>query len=218
MESRPVNYDLIADIALSAIEKPFAKVLLIELAKYSNAEGECFPARETLSKGSQIPLRSIARSLQWLANEGHIRIVSRSGTSNFYIITCMEDEMTKGTRAKLAHEVDSNITKLDIISNTSSRAKLAHPLDTPAFQSFWSAYPRRIGKGAARLAFAKVCRYEDANVIIQGAMDYSKHSIEVGTEMQFIPHPATWINQERWYDELDAELPKKQKGGFLDEL
>tara|TARA_R110000772_G_scaffold6483_1_gene22621 strand:+ start:3140 stop:3712 length:573 start_codon:yes stop_codon:yes gene_type:complete len=190
-----VNYDLIADIALSAIDKPFAKVLLIQMAKYSNAQGECFPSRDTLSRDSQIPLRSVARSLQWLAEEGHIKVVSRAGTSNFYVITCMEDEMTDGTRAKLAH-----------------------PLDTPAFLSFWSTYPRRIGKGAARVAFAKMCRHEDANEIIQGAMDYSRHCIEAGTDMQFIPHPATWINQERWYDELDAELPKKQKGGFLDEL
>lgn len=213
-----MNFDLITDIALSAIEKPFAKVLLIELAKYSNAEGECFPSRETLSKGSRIPLRTVARSLQWLADQGHIKIVSRSGTSNFYIITCMEDEMSKETRAKLAHEVDSNITRLDIISNTSSRAKLAHPLDTPAFQSFWSAYPRRIGKGAARTAFAKACKYEDANVIIQGAMDYSAYCTNAGTEMQYIPHASTWLNQERWEDELETEMPKKKMGGFLDEL
>ena len=213
-----MNYDLIADIALSAMDKPFAKVLLIQMAKYSNAQGECFPSRDTLSRDSQIPLRSVARSLQWLAEEGHIKVVSRAGTSNFYVITCMEDEMTDGTRAKLAHEVDSNITKLDIIKNTTTHAKLAHPLDTPAFLSFWATYPRRIGKGAARVAFARMCRHEDANEIIQGAMDYSRHCIEAGTDMQFIPHPATWINQERWYDELDAELPKKQKGGFLDEL
>jgi len=38
-----MHYDLITDIALSSIEKPFAKVLLIELAKYSNGSGECFP-------------------------------------------------------------------------------------------------------------------------------------------------------------------------------
>jgi len=213
-----MHYDLITDIALSSIEKPFAKVLLIELAKYSNGSGECFPSRDTLSNGSKIPLRTVARTLQWLAEEGHIRIIPRHGTSNFYIITCMEDEMTNDTRAKLAHEVDSNITKLDIINNTSSRAKLAHPLDTPAFKSFWSAYPRRIGKGAARTAFAKACKYEDANVIIQGAMDYAKYCVESEAEMQFIPHASTWLNQERWDDELEVEMPKKKIGGFLDEL
>jgi hypothetical protein len=29
-------------------------------------------------------------------------------------------------------------------------------------------------------------------------------------ELEFIPHPATWLNQERWEDELIIE-PKKEK-------
>ena len=30
------------------------------------------------------------------------------------------------------------------------------------------------------------------------------------TELEFIPHPSTWLNQERWEDEIVIE-PKKQK-------
>jgi hypothetical protein len=40
----------------------------------------------------------------------------------------------------------------------------------------------------------------------------------MGTERQFIPHPATWLNGERWEDELETEMPQKKLGGFLDEL
>jgi|TARA_B110000881_G_C18557961_1_gene508067 hypothetical protein len=131
----------------------------------------------------------------------------------------MEDEMTDDTHAKLAHEVVSNITILDINKVSSiSRAKLAHPLDTEMFWAFWSTYPRRIGKGTARTAFAKATKFEDPNVIIQAALDYTKHCEVMGTERQFIPHPATWLNQERWEDELETEMPQKKLGGFLDEL
>jgi DNA-binding transcriptional regulator YhcF (GntR family) len=214
-----VNFDLIADIALSNIDKPYAKIVLIELAKYSNSQGECFPSRDTLALGSLIPLRSVARSLKWLEINGHIRIDQRKGTSNFYVITCMEDEMTDDTRAKLAHEVVSNITILDTNKvSITSRAKLAHPLDTEMFWAFWSTYPRRIGKGSARTAFAKATKFEDPNVIIQAALDYSTHCEVMGTERQFIPHPATWLNGERWEDELETEMPQKKLGGFLDEL
>ena len=42
------------------------------------------------------------------------------------------------------------------------------------------------------------------------ALEIAKVSYEKETELEFIPHPATWLNQERWEDELVIE-PKKQK-------
>ena len=32
-----------------------------------------------------------------------------------------------------------------------------------------------------------------------------------GTEKEFIPYPASWLNQMRWLDELDFEQPKPKK-------
>ena len=225
-----IPFDLLADIALSRINNPTAKVILLAIARYANAKGECFPSRETISADSCVPVRSVVRAIQWLEDEGYIRIVPRSGTSNFYVITSMEEDMTDDTRANLVHEGDSNITKLDFSkknigkSNTTSRANLAHPLDTPFFLAFWQAYPRRIGKGAARAAFSKASTIADPNMIVQGAIAYAKHVAEEGTEQQFIPHAATWLNGERWEDDLESERvsrkPKLKNGweGVFDDL
>lgn len=118
------------------------------------------------------------------------------------------------TRAKLAHEVDSNIYSMDNNNNnnTSSRARLAHPLNNPMFAAFWQAYPRKIGKGAARTAFDRSRKLADANDIIQAAVVYSQHCRETQTEPRFIPHATTWLNQERWEDDLSAELLDKKAG------
>jgi DNA-binding transcriptional regulator YhcF (GntR family) len=217
--------DLIVDIALTPVKNPVAKIVLLALATYANGKGECFPSRERLSNDTFIPVRSLVRALQWLEANGFIKIVQRHGTSNFYVITAMEEDMTDDTRANLAHEVDSNITKIDFtksnIANTTttSRANLAHPLDTPMFQAFWHAYPRRVGKGAARAAFKKALKYADGDTIIQGALHYAKHCEQQGTDKQYIPHASTWLNGERWEDDLESEVtPLKKTGSFLDEL
>jgi len=216
-----ISYDLLADIALTRIENPTAKIVLLALGRYSNGIGECFPSRDTLADDSCLSVRTIVSAIQWLETNGYIRVESRNGTSNLYIITAMEDEMNEPTRAKSAHEVDSNITKLEFTKKVSlsSRAKSARPHANPFFEAFWNAYPRRIGKGAARISFARACDFANPNDIVQAAIVYSQHCLDQGTEIQFIPHPSTWLNQERWEDDLATEKAQvKKTGTFLDEL
>lgn len=209
-----ISFDLLADIALTRIQNPTAKVILLSLARYSNANGECFPSRERISQDACVPVRSVVRAIYWLEEHGYIRVESRSGSSNFYVITAMEEEMPNDTRANLAHEGDSNITKIDFSKKniSTSRANLAHPNDTPFFLAFWHAYPRHVGKGAARSAFIKAMKICDGDTIIQAAIKYAKHCDEMGTDRQFIPHPATWLNAERWEDDLESENRQSKSG------
>lgn len=75
---------------------------------------------------------------------------------------------------------------------------------TLEFDTFWAYYPRRSGKGAARKAFlAQTSRGVSAAHIIQAASDYADNCKRIGKEAQFIPHPATWLNQERYDDDVE---------------
>ena len=67
------------------------------------------------------------------------------------------------------------------------------------FDEFWAAYPRRTGKEAARKAWC-AARKRDASPdhIIAAARRYAEHPPD---DPQFIPHPATWLNQGRYDDE-----------------
>ena len=96
----------------------------------------------------------------------------------------------------------------------SDRAKPASP-----FEGFWQAYPRRIGKGTARTAFAKALTLSDAETIVSAARLYASFCKETGIEQQYIPHPSTWLNGERWEDDLESEKPQTTGwGGVLDDL
>lgn len=71
------------------------------------------------------------------------------------------------------------------------------------FDEFYAAYPRKRGKGAARTAWLKACKKEDADYIIASATLYKNSLTE--KDLQFVPYPATWLNQERWSDEIDQK-------------
>lgn len=69
------------------------------------------------------------------------------------------------------------------------------------FDRFWAAYPKKVGKGAAEKAFSKApINGRLADVLT--ALERQKHSEQWQRDGgQFIPHPATWLNQRRWEDE-----------------
>lgn len=69
-----------------------------------------------------------------------------------------------------------------------------------AFDAFWSAYPKKTGKGAAKKAFEKV--NVDLGTLL-AAVERQKMSDQWRRENgRYIPNPSTWLNQERWEDEL----------------
>lgn len=71
------------------------------------------------------------------------------------------------------------------------------------FDDFWAAYPRRTAKGAARKAWAAMLkRGADPQRVITVAASYANRV--TGSDPKFIPHPATWLNQERYDDETTA--------------
>ena len=71
--------------------------------------------------------------------------------------------------------------------------------ETPdGFDEFWSAYPKKVGKGAAQAAWKK--HKPDLATCI-AAITTAKASRDWQKENgQYIPHPATWLNQMRWED------------------
>ncbi len=71
------------------------------------------------------------------------------------------------------------------------------------FDAFWLAFPRRIGKGAARRAWAKASILATIPEIMAGVERYA--SVCKTKEKEFICHPSTWLNQERWTDEYSNE-------------
>jgi hypothetical protein len=80
------------------------------------------------------------------------------------------------------------------------------------FDAFWRAYPRRTAKAAAIKAWEKL---EKAGRISDAWLETAIEAIRAqelarerraakGDRLPDWPHPATWLNQGRWEDEVEA--------------
>jgi len=78
------------------------------------------------------------------------------------------------------------------------------------FAIFWELYPKKVAKGAAIKAWQKLSKNDQAEVL-EALPNHLKYWQVKGTEKEFIPYPASWLNQMRWLDELDFEQPKPKK-------
>lgn len=74
--------------------------------------------------------------------------------------------------------------------------------DTQDFLKFWSSYPRKVGKGKAVKAFSKAIKQTDIETMLSAITLQSEGDAWRKDGGQFIPHPATWLNGERWLDEI----------------
>lgn len=86
----------------------------------------------------------------------------------------------------------------------------ANRVDTKEFDSFWSAYPRRVAKGAARKAWSKAMGITNAETIMMALS--VQRAAGFGRDPLYTKHPSTWLNGECWLDEPAAgsALPAPQ--------
>jgi len=66
------------------------------------------------------------------------------------------------------------------------------------FDTFWKHYPRKVAKPNALKAWLKLKPDDDLTKKIISAVSQQNLSAR---EEKFIPHPASWLNAQRWEDE-----------------
>ena len=79
-----------------------------------------------------------------------------------------------------------------------------------SFDEFWSRYPRKVAKKTAMQSFA-ILPMDEQELAIDALETHLEYWKIKETDTDFIPHPATWLNQGRYFDELEikAKAPKK---------
>lgn len=82
------------------------------------------------------------------------------------------------------------------------------------FSIFWASYPKKVGKGAAEKSWKKIKPTKDLLEKMLNAIETAKQSMQWNKDNgQYIPNPATWLNQKRWEDEIiiDNKYSNKSK-------
>ena len=75
------------------------------------------------------------------------------------------------------------------------------------FDIFWKQYPRKVAKPNAQKAWNKI---KPDDVVFKKMLDAINQQGLSSKEIQFVPHPATWLNAQRWEDEISVQSNMNQ--------
>jgi hypothetical protein len=78
------------------------------------------------------------------------------------------------------------------------------------FENFWSQYPKKVGKLTAKRSWEKLS-LDNQQKALEAIVEHRKYWAAKGTDWEFIPHASTWLNQERFEDELVIEQKENKR-------
>ena len=78
------------------------------------------------------------------------------------------------------------------------------------FENFWSQYPKKVGKLTAKRSWEKLSQ-ENQQKALEAIVEHRKYWSAKGTDWEYIAHASTWLNQERFEDELVIEQKENKR-------
>ena len=217
IEVRPDSYfAMMPEWVLDAGLSPSAIVVYLTLARYANRRSRsCYPSKRTIQERSRLSHGTVSKALTELRAAGAITTTRRNiggrPTSNVYILHMAGpfgqpqpaiEALVPKSAALIpktgTQTIQGNQTREDISIAQNSK-----------FDEFWSAYPRRVGKGQARKAWDRATKVTPYEVIIEAAKQFAE--LRQGQDQTYTPYPATWLHGERWLDqgETKASAPRR---------
>jgi hypothetical protein len=192
--------------------KPATKIVLYWIADHHNSEtGACFPSLAKLADECEMDRSTIIRHVDSLCTMGFIEKVERkrgngSRTSNGYHLNLVKQPVAnydyprrKMQPPPVAKCDPHNLGSYNLGKLTSKNTAISEEL----FEDLWSIYKKKVGKGQARKAYTAALRKVDHDKIHLALIDYVRST--QGDDKKYLPHLSTWLNGERWDDELQEK-------------
>jgi hypothetical protein len=137
---------------------------------------------------------------------GEIKTVKKEHCQNNSVFGDMKTVSYSSHALNRHRTVNNRVTDSDKLNpdslSTKTKRKLTRP-DPPAleaFERFYQAYPRRVGKAEALKVWIKLAPSPELVAAIMTAVE--RYAAEVrDIEPRFIKHPGPWLNGKRWEDE-----------------
>jgi|MDTC01.1.fsa_nt_gb hypothetical protein len=187
------------------LSDPTAKLVLIGIAdKYNEDRGYAWPSVERLADMADCTRRTVSRKIAMLEEMKLVATVrSPSQTNQYYLPTMTSCHHDTGVMGVMTSDVMGVMTP-DVPQTVINDSEQKDSIKS-AFEDFWGAVPKKVGKKAALEAFKVARKNVDADTLKQGIVRYAKKVKADGTPARFIVHPTTWLQQGRWDDDLTEE-------------
>lgn len=214
--------------------QPGAKLLYGEITALCNQKGFCWASNTYFSTLYQVSDRTIKNWIRRLNEEGYINIDFCYKTDTKMIESrCIsipvlvgkesskgEEEnfqrwgknFPKGGEKKcLGNNTSTNTTFNNTLKENTKRKSDVENMSlglefnpSNLFESFWKMYPKKVAKKEANKSFLKACKnkgmYNDMTKALTTQIVVNKWD----RDSQYCPNATTWLNQERWKDEVNV--------------
>ncbi|MDJ1371767.1 helix-turn-helix domain-containing protein [Gulosibacter molinativorax] len=195
---------------------PTQKLVLMGLASYADERNSCFPGQQLLADRAGVSTRTVRRALDDLEDKGLIQREQRRDnrgmrTSDRYVLNVSRKQVdilaaseSHRTSETTSPDIDDSLTGHPCPGNYPENSKSELPVTpiVPTFDDFYSIYPLKKSKDAARRAWDKAIKRESPDVIMAGVRRFvADPNIP---DKQFMKHPSTWLNGGCWADEPEA--------------
>ncbi|STY70543.1 Uncharacterised protein [Megamonas hypermegale] len=153
-------------------------------------------------KNSQILCKNFTVNYE---NFSHNKNIYKNNNKNIY--AHLENEQVYSHEDDIQKENDS-LSSNTIKQETKNKAikkqnKELNELQEKQFDKFWQAYPKKVSKKQAQKSWKKINPSLELFEKIIKALEMVKQTEQWKKDNgKFIPYPATWLNQERWTDEI----------------
>ena len=145
-----------------------------------------------------------------------------NGQSHLNLVASKNESINKQDRSKTEAQGNQDISNQEselgqIVNDRNTRRAECNDMDLkhPGFDEFWNAYPRKVGKVAAKKAWFRIKPTVELQANILAAIIQQKKSLQWQRDNgQFIPNPSTWLNQCRWDDELPERASNARHANF----
>ena len=140
-------------------------------------------------------------------HRNYVKISQLTMNNNKNIYAHLENEQVYNHEDDKQKESDNHSSNT-IKQETKNKAikkqnKELNELQEKQFDKFWQAYPKKVSKKQAQKSWKKINPSLELFEKILKALEMVKQTEQWKKDNgKFIPYPATWLNQERWNDEI----------------
>lgn len=110
--------------------------------------------------------------------------------------------------------LSKKITPLYKDSKETTKETISKEKYMVGFDQFWSIYPKKTGKAPCIKKWIAIIKSNIEPTAIIVALQNQIRMKYLSTDIRYCPNPLTWLNQERWNDEI-AETVKCDKCGQI---
>lgn len=185
----------------------------LALADFANDEGYCFPSQKTLAKKARCTDTYVRFVIKELVKSGLLEVVERGNGRGHRSAYVLKGVTTKEPLENTVSEkgVTTERERRNSDLNDSYIKNRQEPsILTTNFETFWKAYPRRIGKAAAFKSFKRIFESEQAPKF-EDLLTAIEHYKQATRDPKYFCHPTSWLNQARYLDEYEAKDLKVER-------